>query len=265
MNRKRIGAILVVLGVVLAMAVGSIVYKEAEKAAEIEKRTPTVEAVVALADLPERVAIPASSVALIKVPVDVVPPEKATELKDVVGKYPLTKIFKGEILIQPKLVDSSAKTTPSFSLEKGMVAFTYPGNDLLTSTGAIKPGDKVDILLTIPLPRPSTPGSNQPSPSIPQVTQTLVQNVEVLRVGSFVTANQNQPDGAAAGKGITFKVTHQDALVLKWAKDSGGVIDLALRHPSDKEPVATDAVTANYLIKQSKFQLAEPLQPQNER
>lgn len=260
MNRKRIGAILIVLGVILALAVGVVVYLQTEEAAEIAKRTPTVEVVVALADLPERVAIQPSSVAITKVPVDMVPPEKAAGLNGVVGKYPLMKIFKGEILIQPKLADSSTRTTPSFSLKEGMVAFTYSGNDLLTPTGAIRPGDRVDILLTLPLIRPPTPGSNQPPPSIPQVTQTLVQNVEVLRVGSFPVANQ--PEGAAAGKGITFQVSHQDALVLKWAKDSGGTIDLTLRHPSDKEPVSTEAITANYVIKQFKFLLAEPLQQQ---
>lgn len=257
MNRKRIGAILIVLGIVLALAVGVVVYLQTEEAIEIAKRTPTIEVVVALTDLPERVAIQPSSVALTKVPVDMVPPEKAASLDSVVGKYPLVKIFKGEILIQPKLADSSTRTTPSFSLEKGMIAITYSGNDLLTPTGAVRPGDRVDILLTLPLARPPTEDNNEPPPSIPQVTQTLVQNVEVLRVGSFPVGNQ--PEGAAAGKGITFQVSHQDALVLKWAKDSGGTIDLALRHPSDKEPVSTEAITANYIIKQFKFLLAEPL------
>ncbi|MGI5835239.1 MAG: Flp pilus assembly protein CpaB [Chloroflexota bacterium] len=260
MNRKRIGAILVVLGVVLALAVGAVVYLRAEEAAEIARRIPTVEVVVALTDLPERVAIQPSSVALTKVPVDIVPPEKAVDLNSVVGRYPLVKIFKGEILIQPKLADGSTQTTPSFLLDEGMVALTYSGNDLLTPTGAIRPGDRVDILLTLPLTRPPAQGSTDPPPSIPQVTQTLVQNVEVLRVGGFPVGNQ--PEGAAAGKGITFQVSHQDALVLKWAKDSGGTIDLVLRHPSDNEPVSTEAITANYIIDQYNFLLAEPLQQQ---
>lgn len=260
MNRKRIGAILIVFGVLLALAVGVLVYLQTEEAAQIAKRTPTVEVVVALADLPERVAIPASSVTLAKVPADMVPPEKAAGLDRVVGKYPLTKIYRGEILIQPKLADSSTRTTPAFSLKEGMVAFTYAGNDLLTPTGAIRPGDRVDILLTLPLPRPQIPGSNQPPAPIPQVTQTLVQNVEVLRVGSFPVGNQ--PETAGGGKGITFQVSHQDALILKWAKDSGGTIDLALRHPSDKEPASTEAITANYVIRKYKFLLAEPFQPQ---
>ena len=263
MNRKRFGVILIVLGVLLALAVGAVVYLQTEEAAKIARQVPTQEVVVALNDLPERLAISASSVALTKVPVDLVPPERAASLSDVVGKYPLTRVYKGEILLQPKLADTSGQTGPSFALKQGFVAITYAGNDLMTPTGAIRPGDRVDILLTLPLPRPTTGtgsggSSNQPPPPIPQVTQTLVQNVEVLRVGSFPSSGQ--PEGAAAGRGITFQVSHQDALVLKWAKDSGGTIDLALRHPSDKEPVDTEAITANYVLRNFKFVLAEPLE-----
>jgi len=262
-NRKRFGAVLVVVGLLLAAAVGVAVYLQTEEATEIARRTPTVEVVVALADLPERVAIPSSSVVVTKVPADMVPPEKAVGAESVVGKYPLTKVFKGEILIRPKLADNAAQTTPAFALKDGLVAFTYAGNDLMTPTGAIRPGDRVDVLLTLPLVRTPAPGSNQnqPQPTITQVTQTLVQNVEVLRVGSFPSGG-TQPESAGGGKGITFQVSHQDALILKWAKDSSGTIDLALRHPADKEEATTEAITANYVVRKFKFALAEPLQAQ---
>ena len=122
----------------------------------------------------------------------------------------------------------------------------------------------MDILLTLSLARTGaaaqSSGGQAPtaSASMPQVTQTLVQNVEVLKVGSFPAGGQQ--DAAAAGKGITFQVGHQDALILKWAKDSGGMIDLVLRHPSDTSEVSTESITANYVIKKYKFAFAEPLQ-----
>ncbi len=264
MNRKRIGIILMVFGILLAIGVGVVVYLQTEQAAEIARRTPTVEVVVASTDLPERVAVQASAVAIAKIPAEVVPVEAATKLTNVVGKYPLTRIYKGEVIIQGKMADSSGKTGPAFTLREGLVAVTYPGSDLLTTTGAIRPGDRVDILLTLPLtrtgpaPSGSAPQPGQATTSLPQVTQTLLQNVEVLKVGSFPAAGQQE--GAAAGKGITFQVSHQDALILKWAKDSGGTLDLVLRHPSDKEPVSTDSITANYVLRKFKFTFAEPLQ-----
>jgi pilus assembly protein CpaB len=263
-NRKRVGIILVILGILIALGVGTVVYLQAEQAAEIAKQTPTVSVVVAMADLPERVAVPASSLAVTKVPAQLVPADAATKVESVAGKYPLTRIYRNEVVIQTKLADTAGKTGPAFTLKEGMVAVTLSGNDLLTATGAIRPGDRVDVLLTLPLPQ--QPAQNQgqsgqgqaAAVSIPQVTQTLLQNLEVLRVGSFATAGQ--AEGAATpGKGITFEVSHQDALVLKWAKDSGGTIDLVLRHPSDLEPVSTQAITANYVLRKFNFTLAEPL------
>lgn len=265
MNRKRIGIILMVFGILLALGVGVVVYTQMEQAAEIAKRTPTIDVVVATADLPERVAVPASAVAVTKIPAEVVPVDAATKLDTVAGKFPLTRIYKGEVVIQAKLADTTGKTGPAFTLKDGFVAVTYPGNDLLSTTGAIRPGDRIDVLLTLPLlrtgPTPAQSGGSQGgqvATSLPQVTQTLLQNVEVLRVGGFPTAAQQE--AATAGKGITFQVSHQDALILKWAKDAGGTIDLVLRHPSDNEPITTEAITANYILRQFKFTFAEPLQ-----
>src|SRR5690606_30799536 len=127
----------------------------------------------------------------------------------------------------------------------------YPGTDLLSPTGALRPGDRIDLLMTLTLTTqaPAATGGTasgqqaaQAAPlgaTIPIVSQTLIQNVEVLQVGNFPAAGAAE---TAAGRAVTFQVSHQDALILKWAKDSGGVIDLVLRHASDREPVDTEAI-----------------------
>lgn len=265
MNRRRIGIVLIVIGTVLALGVGVVVYIQTEQAAEIARRTPTVDVVIAKADLLERVAVPDTAVAVAKVPTELVPLEAVTRPQEVIGKYPLTRIYRNEVVIKSKLADTSGRAVPAFALKEGMVAVTYAGTDLLSATGAIRAGDRVDILLTIPLPRTTTgtqPGGGQPRPgtetglTLPQVTQTYLQNVEVLRVGNFPAPGQQDGGG---GKSITFQVNHQDALILKWAKDSGGVIDLVLRHPNDKEPVTTEPITGLYVFRKFNFTLAEPI------
>ncbi|HEX2923408.1 MAG TPA: hypothetical protein VHS28_05200, partial [Chloroflexota bacterium] len=122
MKRKRLGVVLVVIGLFMAVGIGVLVYLKAEEAAEIERRTPTVEVVIATADLPERVAVPASAVTITKVPASLLPVEAATKLENVVGKYPLTRVFKNEVLVQSKLADTTGRTGPSFALQEGMVA-----------------------------------------------------------------------------------------------------------------------------------------------
>ncbi len=263
-RRKRIGIVLIIFGALVALGIGVFVYLQAEQAAQIARQTPTQDVVIALAELPERMPVPPAAVTITRVPADVVPAEAATKLQDVVGKYPLTRIYRNEVVVQAKLADTAGRAGPSFILKDGMVAVTLAGNDLLTPTGAVRPGDRVDMLLSLPLPKtPAATGQGSQAsaaaaaPTIPVVSQTLLQNIEVLRIGSFPTAGQAD---AAGGKGITFQVSHQDALILKWAKDSGGVIDFVLRHPNDREPVGTNAVTASFIFKKFKFELAEPIQ-----
>ena len=252
MNRKRIGIILVVLGLLLAVAVGAVVYLQMEQAAEIAKRTPTVEVVMAVSDLPERVAVPETAVKVTKVPAEMVPLEATTKLTDVIGKYPLVPIYKSEVISKPKLADTAGKAGPAFILKEGMVAATLAGSDLLNSTGAIRAGDRVDMLISLSLTPPADSG--QTAPSIPLVTQKMLQNLEVLQVGIFPSTGQA---GSQGGKSITFQVSHQDALILKWAKDSGGTIDLVLRHPADKEPIDTEPIALDYIFRQFHFRFAE--------
>lgn len=272
MKRKRIGIALVIVGAILAIGLGYYVYDTYTQAEELAKRTPTIDVVVAMVDLPERAPVPAEAVTVMKVPADLVPLEAATKPADVIGKFPLTSIYKSEVVIKTKLADSLGKSGPAFTLTPGMVAFTYGGGDLLNSTGAIRVGDRVDMLLSLNLPKPvgSTTGAAQqggqqqsapqgaPGTGIlmPIVAQTFMQNLEVIKVGAFSAGSGD----AGGGKAITFQVSHQDALILKWAKDAGGTIDLVLRHPSDKEPVDTEAITGNYIFKKFKFQFSDPIQ-----
>ncbi len=261
MKRKRIGIILAVLGAIVSIGTGYYVYTTAQEAEALAKQTPKVQVVVALADLPERAPITQAAVSTALVPEHVVPANAATDVSDVVGKYPLVAIYRNEVVNTSKLAESEATSGPSFTLKPGMVAVTFPGSDLLTPTGAVRTGDRVDILLTLSLAKavPTQPGGQAAMtlPPTSAVSQTLLQNVEVLRIGAFPTGAGE----ASAGKGVTFQVSHQDALILKWAKDSGGQIDLVLRHPSDREPVDTEAITPNYIFKKFKFALSEPLQP----
>jgi Flp pilus assembly protein CpaB len=254
LNRKRVGIIFVVLGLILAIGVGAVVYTQTEQAAEIARRTPVTDVVVAAVDLPERAPIPASALKVVKVPVDLAAPQAATTPQEVAGKFPLTRIYAGEVVFRAKLAATAGMTVPAFSLEEGMVAASLAGSDLLNGTGAIRAGDRVDMLISLPLPPPEESG--QTPPAIPLVSQKMLQNLQVIRIGSFPGAGEAATQ-QGAGKTITFQLTHQDAVILKWAKDAGGAIDLILRHPDDREPVFTEPIALDYVFREFRFKFAE--------
>jgi len=107
------------------------------------------------------------------------------------------------------------------------------------------------------------------------VAQLTVQNMVVLGVGDWLSQSQPAveappesaegpptpaPQAAAAVPEldiITVVVDPQDALVLNFLRESGAVIDLALRSSEDGEQTfTTESVTLQYMF--TRFEIAEP-------
>jgi hypothetical protein len=79
-----------------------------------------------------------------------------------------------------------------------------------------------------------------------------MQNIEVYSTGLWQQRQTSVLPGSAGNqqgvKVVTFIVDHQEALILKYIKDSGGTIDLVVRSINDKDNVATDPVSLEYLV-----------------
>jgi pilus assembly protein CpaB len=257
------GLLLAVLSGLLVISIS----RTSNQPAEVKQ----VYVIMAARDIPELVPVSADALVVKPFPADFVPAGAIAAPEQAVGKFTTTRVIKDQILLSAHLSPTRRAGNVAASVPKGKVAIAFPGNDILSGIGAVRAGDRVDILLSLPLPQqqqttPGAPptahqGSVQATSNIS--VQTTMQNVEVLAVGQEATAPSNQASvgGRAAGPVITFLVDHQDALVLKFIKDSGGVIDLALRSPDDNQAVQTDAVTLSTIYDQFKFRLSGPLRP----
>ncbi|MCA9930642.1 MAG: hypothetical protein KC419_19290 [Anaerolineales bacterium] len=136
------------------------------------------------------------------------------------------------------------------------------------------------------------PGTEFPGPfgidPIPKrVTQLSIQNSKVLWVGQWEDPRQLEIDGEAAlanaaataqANGqpiptptplperfdpepsfIILSMTSQEALTLKWAREQGVNIDLALRSPGDNEVFVTTSVSLPQIIDQGGLAIPEPI------
>lgn len=110
-----------------------------------------------------------------------------------------------------------------------------------------------------------------------RVSQTLLQDAVVLRMGNFPLANEQTqpaatpaPDAAAPAEGteaeqapppppapevVTLIVTPQDAVTLNYLVASGARLTLALRSAGDDTRVETEAVTLQFLLDQYNIQI----------
>ena len=146
---------------------------------------------------------------------------------------------KGETLLTTDLISNTAPGTVDYSplLNKGEVAETIAVPPVAAGNGNIQVSDHVDVLVTYKLPlqgsAPRLPGVDRSaSPANTWETQTTLQNLRVLNV---------------AGTNYTLAVTHQDALVLKWVKDTNGTVDLVVRAGDDSGSYRTTAILPSYL------------------
>jgi Flp pilus assembly protein CpaB len=139
--------------------------------------------------------------------------------------------------------------------------------ELLSNQTGFKPGDRVDVLLSLPL------GGEGLGTS----TQTTLQNVEVFTVGTEVPSGGEvsvntggaavHAPNAGGNRPLGFLVDHKDAVIVKFIKDSGGTIDLALRSTEEERVVRTDAMTVDNIAERFRFrvpqiQAATPAQAQ---
>jgi len=132
------------------------------------------------------------------------------------------------------------------------------------------PSKPVEGLAGRPVVAPGgVPGVEAPAePQLPRmVCQWTVQNARVIGLGDWgvpVTAPTPAPGGGptptpapALPTVATLEVEPQDALVLKYARETGAQIDLVLRAAGDKESrFSTEAVTLQYLFE--RFRVAIP-------
>lgn len=199
---------------------------------------------------------------------EAVPPTAVRDPMKVVGMIAAMDIPQGTIMQEAMYFDreSALLTGRSAStlFQPGRVAMAFPIGDLASVGGALKPGDRVNVLASFELMdvdrqlqvRMPMDGSGIQIPRM--AVQMVLQDIEVLRVGAWttptsVTGEKQSPPPVVNTDLVTLLVTPQDSLVLKWLIDKvdegQARITLALRSEDEEETSTTEAVTLEYVMR----------------
>lgn len=272
MNRRAL--MLVITGVVAAIAATVVIYFLITTL-NVPPPTPTVTdtverrvVVVAATDIAPNSIITNSQVTTGTFPVDMIQRDAVTDPADVVNKVSRAQIYSGQVLLNRQFVDTPENVTSAL-IPPGKVLVAFPSTDMLNATGAVQAGDHVDIMISLPisgttrLDAAADSGTQLETGERALVAGMTLQNIEVRSVGVWDPAGQQAAGGGDGGlKIITFIVDPQEALILKYIKDSGGTIDLAVRSIEDQEIKTTDPVTLDYLVDLFELiGLSQPSQP----
>jgi pilus assembly protein CpaB len=263
---KRPALLLLIVGLFAALAAGGLVYfvsssavaKTAPPPPPTPVPTPTalpMELVVLAAkDIPVRHLVTAEDVVTRSYPLGVAPEDSFHTVTEVMSRTATTQVFKGEMLLARQFIDAGGATGASTTIPPGKMLVAFPATDMLNATGAVHAGDHVDIMISIPisgtaaLAGNSTTQEGAEKDSKTVVTQATMQNIEVYSTGTWTPTGPAAEQNGGEVKIITFIVDHQEALILKYVKDSGGTIDLGVRSIADTQDVATDPVSLDYLV-----------------
>jgi Flp pilus assembly protein CpaB len=254
---RRVGAVLIILGVLFALFAGLALYvffpRQAQPLAE-----PTTSLVVAFQNIPERTEITADQLGQVDWPQRIPTPLGAhSNQEEVTNKLTLVPIFPGQPVVDKMLVDKETlketHSNASLILDNGSVAMALPVSLNTNVAEAIQAGDRVDLIVTFTL-QPITGTQTAGVPVI--LTQRLLQDVLVLQVGPWPRPGAAAQQSATTTV-LTFQLKEQDALVVKYAQLNASDLTLVLRPANDHKLVDPTPVTIEYL--RDRFGFATPV------
>lgn len=154
---------------------------------------------------------------------------RSVEMDRIRGIRVVSGVRAGEALLWTDLATMSDSARDLSSLVRsGMRAITIQADQTATFGGLVRPGDRVDVLLTLDRPTPN----GEPE----RVTVPLLQSLIVLAAGQdtgmIQRASAAQPGRAQPMQNVTLSATVEQAQMIAFAVQRGR-LTLVLRNPDD--------------------------------
>ena len=270
MFHKRRGYLWMLAGGVVAAFAGLVAMFALRTAVSTVQVSPveaplTRPVVVAAHLLTRRSILSETDLEIRELPEDSIRSGAVVKIEDAVGRITLTELNEGEIIVTQNLLDITAEGAPeeaevsvAEALNEDEVAVALPATDLMSRFGVVQAGDKVDVLFSVTVMGKTL---EEEVPRGGLVALTTVQDLEILQIVADKPAAEQGEEGQQPGERLIVLITDpQEAVILKYLKDSGGVIDFALRAPTSEQLFETEPVTINYLARRYGIIPPEPLE-----
>jgi pilus assembly protein CpaB len=260
-SRKGGNLLITVAAIALGILTAALVinYLRAQDGERRALSDASMAVVVAKRDIPLGTHITSSMLEVKRVTPDVAVAAAYTEPAQLIGLRARSNITEGSQVVPGMVVQSGAGDTLSFVVPSGKRAVAITGSDVVGGGGHIRPGDFVDVLVTVETWK--LDGSSAPTnvSEKPKGVLTILQNIEVLAVSnSAQKVAESGPDSKAAkdselksldkadNRSVTLAVDPQQAQLLFLA-ETEGKIRLALRPFGERDEQAVAPVMEPFL------------------
>lgn len=250
MTRQKTVIVVTALAIVFAVVAAVLVYNYLQTQEQL-KAGRLQPIVVAAMEIPIGTKLTDTMLKTAPWPKESVPPGSTLDPKTLTtaGRVTIKPIPAGEPVTEEKLAPAGGAAGSGFMtyvVPPGHRAVTVAVNEVAGVAGFITPGNKVDVVLTTPLP-------GNPNETISKI---VLQNVPVLATGQIA---QEQKDGKPiVVPTVTLDLIPEDAENLVLAANKGP-LQLLLRNFSDAEKVVGRGSTIRKVL--SGAQPPEPSKP----
>lgn len=169
-----------------------------------------------------------------EMPIDLVPEGAVTDPDQIAEKTLKSVAVANEIIMTAKL---TTEFGASNEIPKGMRVVTTSVNLTKTHSGLIRPGDRVDILLSYQ--------TRDRERGMISKTKTILEFIEVFATDNVLAYEDAGDSAEIDAKNLSFLVTPEQAAILKLA-ESKGELHLALRHKYDEAHVDVSLIDETF-------------------
>ncbi len=228
----------VVLGIVTSIMAYNYFRSQTPPPAKVQavKQFSGTQIAVASMDVPWGTPLTKEMIRLIAYPSESLPEGRFEDLQPLKGRVVLAHLKRNEPILESKLAPTTIKHGGVIGVMKpGNRAMAVRVNEIVGLPGFVKPGDRVDVMVTTTHPKKRE-----------QITKTVLENLLVLATGTQME-RKGPGEKPKPVKVFTFEVSLEEAEKLALASISGK-LRLALRSPLDSEPHLTRGATPSSLL-----------------
>ena len=223
----------IILAVFIAFIGGVFTYNWVKKQIGPQKvalEKETVMIASAGIDMPWGTKIVKDQLKLVPYLKETLPPGYFSDLNQLEGRVIILPVKTNEPILETKLAPASVTTGGMSAVVKtGKRAIAVKGDKVIGLAGLIRPGNIVDVMVSIEDPRDKK-----------QITKVILENILVLATGSEIQKNEKgEPSPVDV---FTLEVTPEEGEKLSLGSNEGK-LQLALRNAMDTEIILTGGAT----------------------
>ena len=195
----------------------------------------TRQALIASQDISPGTALSGDAVKAVTWPPEVVPPNCASAMREIEGRVVKVPIPQGNPILFSMLAPEGTSAGLSGIVADGKRALTVKVDEVAGVAGFIHPGDRMDVLVDLPLKEQSE-----------HFSKTILHDISVLTTGQ-IWQSKGDDNKPVLVNTVTLELTPHESEVLNLASNQG-TIRLALRNRNNKTVDQTEGVTTSFLL-----------------